>query len=235
MYGRNSMHLFFCDFNLRYIMAANKGKKFERQFKESAENDGLFVLRLNDTDLSFNGNEHSRFTLKNPYDFLIYNYPNIFCLELKSSCYSSIGIQRSPKEPEKMIILNKKTDVYYSGTEKRIYFYDFTQANIIIDLMMFYRDANETDFNTFRQMAPPAGSSLLALLQSTSRQNWLQSTFSRAAMEQASPSTTVSPFWLTAVAFITMRPGLNLTVPSGLVTSSPFRITSKVAVMVSPT
>lgn len=57
------------------------------------------------------------------------------------------------KEPEKMIILNKKTDVYYSGTEKRIYFYDFTQANIIIDLMMFYRDANETDFNTFRQIS----------------------------------------------------------------------------------
>lgn len=56
------------------------------------------------------------------------------------------------KKPEKMIILNKKTDVYYSGTEKRIYFYDFTQANIIIDLMMFYRDANETDFNTFRQI-----------------------------------------------------------------------------------
>lgn len=52
-----------------------------------------------------------------------------------------------------MIILNKKTDVYYSGTEKRIYFYDFTQANIIIDLMMFYRDANETDFNTFRQIS----------------------------------------------------------------------------------
>ena len=56
------------------------------------------------------------------------------------------------KEPKKMIILNKKTDVYYSGTEKKIYFYDFTQANIIIDLMMFYRDANESDFNTFRQI-----------------------------------------------------------------------------------
>ena len=56
------------------------------------------------------------------------------------------------KEPEKMIILGKKTDVYYSGTEKRIYFYDFTQANIIIDLMIFYRDANESDFNTFRQI-----------------------------------------------------------------------------------
>ena len=56
------------------------------------------------------------------------------------------------KEPEKMIILGKKTDVYYSGTEKRIYFYDFTQANKIIDLMIFYRDANESDFNKFRQI-----------------------------------------------------------------------------------
>ena len=102
-------------------MAANKGKKFERQFKESAENDGLFVLRLNDTDLSFNGNEHSRFTLKNPYDFLIYNYPNIFCLELKSSCYSSIGIQRSPKEPEKMIKFHQINSLVQASTKEGVY------------------------------------------------------------------------------------------------------------------
>lgn len=84
-------------------MPRNKGKIFETQFKESAKKDELFLLRLNDTDLSFNGNSVSRFTPKNKFDFIIFEYPNLFCLELKSTAYDSFSIQKSEKEPDKMI------------------------------------------------------------------------------------------------------------------------------------
>ena len=49
----------------------NAGKKFEQLWKQSAEKQDLFILRLNDTDMSFNQNKElrSRFTLKSPCDF----------------------------------------------------------------------------------------------------------------------------------------------------------------------
>lgn len=84
-------------------MNKNKGKIFEKQFKESAEKDELFLLRLNDTDLNYNGNKISRFTPKNKFDFVLFKYPNLFCLELKSTAYDSFSIQKNEKEPEKMI------------------------------------------------------------------------------------------------------------------------------------
>ena len=58
----------------------SKGKIFERQFKQSAQNQNLLIVRLNDTDLSFNPlvQNFTRFTATNPCDFIMYLYPNIF-------------------------------------------------------------------------------------------------------------------------------------------------------------
>ena len=52
----------------------NAGKKFEQLWKQSAEKQDLFILRLNDTDMSFNQNKElrSRFTLKSPCDFIMF-------------------------------------------------------------------------------------------------------------------------------------------------------------------
>ena len=50
----------------------NMGKRFERNFKESALQDGLFILRLNDTDTSFNHRDGMRFTPTNPADFIAF-------------------------------------------------------------------------------------------------------------------------------------------------------------------
>ena len=52
----------------------NAGKKFEQLWKQSAEKQDLFILRLNDSDMSFNPNKElrSRFTLKSPADFVLY-------------------------------------------------------------------------------------------------------------------------------------------------------------------
>ena len=50
------------------------------------------------------------------------------------------------KDPENIIILEQKTDIFYSGEDNKIYFYNFQKANSIIDLMKFYRDANKKDY-----------------------------------------------------------------------------------------
>lgn len=95
------------DNNSTVKKGTNKGKKFERNFKSSAMNQGLLVVRLNDTDLSFMKNSKyigSRFTAENPCDFIVYEYPNIFFLELKSTEYNSISIQRVPTEPKDKMI-----------------------------------------------------------------------------------------------------------------------------------
>ena len=75
---------------------ANEGKRFERQFKESADKEGILCVRFNDSDMSFNPNKEfrSRFTAKNPADFFIYRYPYVYFLELKSTKYKSISFER---------------------------------------------------------------------------------------------------------------------------------------------
>ena len=86
---------------------SNKGKKFERNFKASAVNQEVLIVRLNDTDLSFMKSSKyigSRFTAENPCDFIVYDYPNIFFLELKSTEYNAISIQRLPTDPKDKMI-----------------------------------------------------------------------------------------------------------------------------------
>ena len=65
----------------------NQGKKFEHNFKQACENDGIFCLRLTDSDLSFNPNKdlRSRFTVKQPADLIVYYNGYLFTLELKNT------------------------------------------------------------------------------------------------------------------------------------------------------
>lgn len=65
----------------------NEGKIFEQSFQESLEKEGLYVFRVKDNPSSFGGQSQSvvRFTLNNPYDFIVYQYPYYYALELKST------------------------------------------------------------------------------------------------------------------------------------------------------
>lgn len=65
----------------------NEGKIFEQSFQESLEKEGLYVFRVKDSPSSFGGQTQSvvRFTLNNPYDFIMYHYPYYYALELKST------------------------------------------------------------------------------------------------------------------------------------------------------
>ena len=71
----------------------NKGKNFEHQFKLSAEKDGLFILRLSDSSLSWQHERTSKFCVENPCDFLLFYRGHLFPFELKSTEYKSMSIQ----------------------------------------------------------------------------------------------------------------------------------------------
>ena len=83
----------------------NQGKKFEHSFKQACENDGIFCLRLTDSDLSFNPNKdlRSRFTVKQPADLIVYYNGYLFTLELKNTKGKNFSFQRDPKLPDGMI------------------------------------------------------------------------------------------------------------------------------------
>lgn len=53
----------------------------------------MYYLRIKDSSSSYAHSEGSRFTLDNPYDFLIYYGGKLFPMELKSTKSSSFSIQ----------------------------------------------------------------------------------------------------------------------------------------------
>ena len=86
-------------------MAKNKGKIFEDDVKRSCQRDDLFVDRVRDNATSYFDVDQieSMYSKENPYDFHIYKYPNLLCLELKHTKHVSISIQRTKDEDKKMI------------------------------------------------------------------------------------------------------------------------------------
>lgn len=79
-------------------MARNPGKVFEGQFQISGKKQGVFMVRFNDTDLSFNKAKKSRFVPKSPCDFFVYEKPYVYFLELKSTASTSISFETKKKE-----------------------------------------------------------------------------------------------------------------------------------------
>lgn len=100
----------------------NQGKKFEHNFKQACENDGIFCLRLTDSDLSFNPNKdlRSRFTVKQPADLIVYYNGYLFTLELKNTKGKNFSFQRDPKLPDGMIHYHQINSLVNMGLYKGI-------------------------------------------------------------------------------------------------------------------
>lgn len=62
----------------------NPGKQFELDFKNSVPED-VYIERLPDPVQSFFRPETLRYSPSNPYDFMMYYYPHLYCMELKST------------------------------------------------------------------------------------------------------------------------------------------------------
>ena len=78
----------------------NKGKVFEQEWRKSSENQDLLIIRLTDSDMSFNPNKElrSRFTIQQPCDYIMHYHGNIFFLEMKSTHSKSMSFQREEKD-----------------------------------------------------------------------------------------------------------------------------------------
>ena len=90
-------------------MAKNPGKRFEDDIKKSCQRDGIFVDRVRDNASSYIDVDDidSMYSKEHPYDFHIYKYPNLMCVELKHTKYTSLSRQRDKTDKNKMIKLHQ--------------------------------------------------------------------------------------------------------------------------------
>lgn len=113
----------------------NSGKSFEKDFFSNTPPD-VFRLRIPDPAASFSSPSSLRFSNKNPFDFLLYRYPNLFALELKSRI-GAISFY-TPLFPERNVDI-KKWQI--DGLEKSSRF-----PGIISGFVLNFRDKAHTYF-----------------------------------------------------------------------------------------
>lgn len=77
-------------------MASNEGKVFEEQFRRSAP-DYVILHRLRDSSQSFSGGKLSKFSVKNPFDYILWDSKShiLYALELKSTKTDRIQFERN--------------------------------------------------------------------------------------------------------------------------------------------
>ena len=90
-------------------MAKNPGKTFEGDIKKSCQRDHIFVDRVRDNATSYFDVDQieSLYSKENPYDFHIYKYPNLMCVECKYTKHVSMSIQTHKDDKNKMIKLHQ--------------------------------------------------------------------------------------------------------------------------------
>lgn len=88
---------------LKKVIAINQGKIFEEDFKKSVP-EYVLVHRLPDSVQSYSGGKFARFTLKNPFDFLLWDSTQrrLFALELKTVGGTIISFERSKQESKEI-------------------------------------------------------------------------------------------------------------------------------------
>lgn len=123
----------------------NSGKIFEEEIKNSLPS-GIWYHRIKDPAASFSGGASTtRFSLKNEFDMLIYKYPDLVALELKSNASTSISFS---------VEKGKSAEIKWSQIEALTYAEKF---NIKAGLLLNYRKSNTTyyvpinKFNEFIQ------------------------------------------------------------------------------------
>lgn len=115
-------------------MASNRGKLFEQQFKKSVDKTGIMFERFPDSNkFGQGGNDSIRFTLNSPCDCFMFNPPNLYYLELKSTINTSISFNQPPYEKTKQTIMVKPHQVK-SLLERSKY------PNVMCGLMLNFED-----------------------------------------------------------------------------------------------
>jgi len=86
----------------------NVGKIFEDKFKESVP-DYCLLIRLPDPPQAFTQRKDTRFSHKNPFDYIMFdtNSRTLFCLELKSTKNKSISFENIDTDEEQKRMIHR--------------------------------------------------------------------------------------------------------------------------------
>jgi len=124
-------------------MADNIGKKFELDFKKSCDLYNICHTRLVDSN-KFGNNKGTRFTPKNPCDFIMYSYPNVYYLELKSTLVNNISFNQPVTVQEKD---KPKPDIKSEQVSALLKYSQY--RGVIAGLILRFEDKNTHDGETY--------------------------------------------------------------------------------------
>lgn len=132
----------------------NVGKIFENNFKKSIPRN-VFYLRLKDSASSFGQDSiATRFTLRNPYDALLFDGNYLYTLELKSTSGTSFSFQRERDKKSRMIKYHQIKGLLNSGQYDNIYsgfVFDFRESKTyflsISNFVNFMNNTNKVSIN----------------------------------------------------------------------------------------
>lgn len=125
-------------------MSKNVGKVFEDSIKQSVP-DHILSIRLNDSPQAFKKSKLTRFTPKNPFDYICYNTKtkNLFCLELKSTAnkYMTFENIHSNEEQNAMIHTHQTNGLLKCST----------YSNVIAGFLLNFR-LEDTELTYFMEI-----------------------------------------------------------------------------------
>lgn len=70
----------------------NDGKAFERDWKDSTPNN-FYIYKIRDPAQSFGPTKITKYSIKNPFDYIMYDHTLLYALELKSTCDTNISFE----------------------------------------------------------------------------------------------------------------------------------------------
>ena len=122
-------------------MASNVGKKFEEDIKKSIP-DYCLTIRIPDPPQSFTKRSDTRFSVKNPFDFIVFDSKAgvLYCFELKTTKYKSMSVQLDKKDKS-----SKMVKLHQIKSLEKISKYDGTISGLILN----FHDENNDNQRTY--------------------------------------------------------------------------------------
>ena len=114
----------------------NEGKVFENQIRLSIlKIDDVYYCRIPDPPQSFVQAETTKFSNKNPFDFLAYKFPYLLALENKSTIGTSFSFTMDDKKKDTLIHAHQIKGLWNAYTD-----------GVCAGLLLNFRDKNRTYF-----------------------------------------------------------------------------------------
>ena len=131
----------------------NYGKIFEKEFKESAQKQGIWIMRINDTYVPAKEASPSAFIPQQPCDFVAHFDGTLWLLELKSSQNRYITIERDGsngmiKQHQYQQMYKHTCDCEHEKAMLVLQFErEYTYGLLISDFMRFLSETDKKSIN----------------------------------------------------------------------------------------